>query len=345
MLQSKFWGPITWNMLHTIIDKCQINEDFESYKYKLIHIIKHLCLFIPCNESSYNSNIFFEKFSLDKIRNLDELKKNIYLLHNFINTKLNKPLFNYSDLTRYNNMDITNVYNAFVYLYTSNVHLKNLQTYPRIISLIKDIKVFLNMYIIPYYTNNTNSKEEEVIIPKEEEVIISKEEEVIIPKEEEVIIPKEEVVIIPKEEEVIIPKEEVAPRLINKNLIIRTNKKTFNDRNIHNNISIIDDKFLPSIKLNLSEAILEMKQNINCVPLDAYIERWNRAKNLKNVSKIQKNPVIVDDNLLPELSLSLPIAIHKIKNSPKCVPFDLYIKRWNELKTIKIYNKNHVVKN
>jgi hypothetical protein len=329
MLQSKIWGPITWNMLHTIIDKCQMNEEFESYKYKLIHIIKHLCLFVPCNESSYNSNIFFEKFSLDKIRNLNELKKYIYMLHNFINTKLHKPLFNYSDLTRYSNMDINNVFNTFVYLYSSNIHLKNIQTYPRIISLIKDIKGFLNLYIIPYYTKN----------------IIEKEEEVIIPKEEEVIIPKEEEVIIPKEEEVIIPKEEAAPRLINKNLIIRTNKKTFNDRNIHNNISIIDDKFLPSIELNLSEAILEMKKNINCTPLDAYIERWNRAKNFKNISKIQKKPVIVDDKLLPELSLSLPIAIHKIKNSPKCVPFDLYIKRWNELKTTQTYNKKHVIKN
>jgi hypothetical protein len=87
-----------------------------------------------------------------------------------------------------------------------------------------------------------------------------------------------------------------------------------------------------------------MKKNINCIPLDAYIERWNRAKNLKNISKIQKKPVIVDDKLLPELSLSLPVAIHKIKNSPKCVPFDLYIKRWNELKTTQAYNKKHVIK-
>ena len=44
-------------------------------------------------------------------------------------------------------------------------------------------------------------------------------------------------------------------------------------------------------------------------------------------------------------SLSLPLAINKIKSSPKCVPFDLYIKRWNELKTKETYTKKHSIPN
>jgi hypothetical protein len=325
MLQSKNWGTITWNLLHTIIDKCQINDNFDSYKDKLIYIIKSICLFTPINEYSYNANIFFEKFNFDKITNLQELKKQIYLLHNFINSKISKPLFNYRDLIIYSNMDIINIFNIFVYFYTNNIVIKKTQNYPRMINLIKAIKIFLNIYIIPYSIKNNIQKEEI------EEVICANE------KEEE---QKEIISEVVKEKEVI---EEEKPRLVNINLITRTNKKTFS-RDIHSNISIIDDKFLPSIELNLPEAILEMKKNENCVPLDAYIERWNRLKNLKNTKQNKKNTqkiTEVDDALLPPLNLSLPLAINKIKSSPKCVPFDSYIKRWNELKTQEIYKKTH----
>jgi hypothetical protein len=354
MLQSKNWGAITWNLLHTIIDKCQVNDNFDSYKDKLIYIIKSICLFTPINEYSYNANIFFEKFKFDKITNLQELKKQIYLLHNFINSKINKPLFNYSDLTIYSNMDIINIFNIFVYFYTNNIVIKKTQTYPRMINLIKDIKVFLNIYIIPYSIKNNIQKELEVEVEvKENEIVV---EEVISANEvvnEEVISANEvvnepvisvEVAEIKEEEEVI---QEKKPRLININLITRTNKKTFS-RDIHSNISIIDDKFLPSVELNLPEAILEMKKNENCLPLDGYIERWNRLKNLKNTNQSKKNvqkTTEVDDTLLPPLNLSLPLAINKIKSSSKCVPFDSYIKRWNELKTQEIYKKKHSTPN
>jgi hypothetical protein len=46
-----------------------------------------------------------------------------------------------------------------------------------------------------------------------------------------------------------------------------------------------------------------------------------------------------DDSLLPPLDLTLPIAMVKIKENPKCVPFDLYVKRWNELKMITKHKK------
>jgi hypothetical protein len=352
MLQSKNWGTITWNLLHTIIDKCQINDNFDSYKDKLIYIIKSICLFTPINEYSYNVNIFFEKFNFDKITNLQELKKQIYLLHNFINSKINKPLFNYSDLTIYSNMDIINIFNIFVYFYTNNIVIKKTQSYPRMINLIKDIKVFLSIFIIPYFINNNIQKEPEVEA-KENEIVV---EEVIneeIPEVAEIDVSANEIDVsrneIEAEKEVISVAvvEEKKPRLININLITRTNKKTFS-RDIHSNISIIDDKFLPSVELNLPEAILEMKKNENCLPLDAYIERWNRLKNLKNTKQNKKNiqkTTEVDDALLPPLNLSLPLAINKIKSSPKCVPFDSYIKRWNELKTQETYKKKLSIPN
>jgi len=100
-------------------------------------------------------------------------------------------------------------------------------------------------------------------------------------------------------------------------------------------VSMLDDKLLPCIKLNLSEAMLEMKKNPKCVPFQIYLERWKYFNNKYKKSKPSKPIVIVDETLLPSVLLTLPIAINKIKSNPLCVPFDLYVKKWNELKTIK----------
>ena len=126
------------------------------------------------------------------------------------------------------------------------------------------------------------------------------------------------------------------PRLLsNKNLVLKNKKKFENDRNICSNISIIDDNLLPSTELALVEAIINIKKNPKCVPFNVYVERWKQVKlkdnNKKKIKKIELPPVL-DDSLLPPLNLSLTLAIHKIKSNPKCVPFELYVKRWNECK-------------
>ena len=102
-------------------------------------------------------------------------------------------------------------------------------------------------------------------------------------------------------------------------------------------ISILDDKLLPSYKLNLSQALLEIKKNPKCVPFQIYLERWkyfnDKYKKANNLN--EKPKPVINDALLPSTQLTLPIAINHIKNKPQCVPFELYLKRWNELKTMK----------
>ena len=116
--------------------------------------------------------------------------------------------------------------------------------------------------------------------------------------------------------------------------------KPNSDDEMFKGISILDDKLLPSYKLNLSQALLEIKKNPKCVPFQIYLERWkyfnNKYKKANNLN--EKPKPAVDDALLPSTQLTLPIAINKIKNNPLCVPFEAYMKRWNELKTMKKHN-------
>jgi hypothetical protein len=135
------------------------------------------------------------------------------------------------------------------------------------------------------------------------------------------------------------------PRLLsNKNLVLK-NKKVFeDDRNIYSNISIIDDKFLPSTELSLVEAIINIKKNPACIPFNLYVERWKQVKLKDNITKKIKKvelPQKLDDSLLPPFNLPLTLAIHKIKSNPKCVPFELYVKRWNECK-VKMKHTNNI---
>lgn len=109
--------------------------------------------------------------------------------------------------------------------------------------------------------------------------------------------------------------------------LLKTNKPT---------ISIISRNFLPSTELNLSQAMSIMMQNPNCSPLQTYIELWKFVKEEKNILK-EKMTIKIDETLLPNLNLELSVAMNKIKQSSQCIPHDLYIKRWNELKNYKKY--------
>jgi hypothetical protein len=110
--------------------------------------------------------------------------------------------------------------------------------------------------------------------------------------------------------------------------------------NMYSNISIIDDKKLPSLDISLSDAMLEINA-MKLEPFNVYIERWTTLHNKKHkVSNKKSDEPIINDLLLPELTLSFPIALSKIKANPKCKPEELYIKRWNELKTLKMYKRD-----
>jgi hypothetical protein len=81
-----------------------------------------------------------------------------------------------------------------------------------------------------------------------------------------------------------------------------------------------------------------MMNDPRCKPFEIYLERWNYHKgkyNRKNklTAPIKKTPVI-NDAFLPSFDFTLPIAINNMKNNPKCVPLDLYVKRWNQCKSM-----------
>jgi hypothetical protein len=113
------------------------------------------------------------------------------------------------------------------------------------------------------------------------------------------------------------------------------------DAEMFKGMTMLDDKLLPCFKLNLSQAMLELKKNPKCVPFQIYLERWKffNNKHKKRNGHVEPPKVVIDERQLPSLSVTLAVAIDDIKRNPLCIPFEVYLKKWNELKTIQTYAK------
>jgi hypothetical protein len=344
-MSSTKWGPPTWILIHTLIETIQKSNfiNFNNFKIQLFNIIKNICIFSSCPIASHNSKIFFEKADLNKINNINDFKKFIYVFHNFINSRRQVQLFNYSNMNIYENINIMLAYNNFINIFIDN----NIQINIKMKQTIKELNNF-----IKFLTHNksiTQENNETITQELNNETITENlnNETITENLNNETITENLNNETIPQN----LNNETITQDLeIDKNI----DKIEIND-NINSNcatiiqkgISVIDDKLLPAFNLNFSEALLEIKKNPNCVPFQLYIERWkyfNKKHTNKQNKKNKKNNIItntiIDESLLPPFNLSLPIAITKIQNNPLCVPSDLYIKKWNEIKTLTKYKKN-----
>jgi len=333
MLSNNKWGPPTWILLHSIVEQIK-NPDFNHYKVTICNIIKNICVQVPCQISSQTSRFFLNNVNINTLQNLHDIKVMLYLFHNFVNKNNKKTIFNFSDTKIYKDVNLSLVFGLFRNLHLNNLSLNNSANYNKMV-LINDVNKFILENIVYYnkiqIKNEIKEELKEFVEDLEEEVVkeeVVKEEVV----KEEVV--KEEVV---KEEAV---KEEAIKEEVVKEEVVKEEVEEFVN---HNNpkISMIADCNLPSFDLTLPEAMLEMMKNSKCVPYKVYVERWTFLKKKQDKKKklILKNLPVINDELLPSIALTLPIAMAKIKENKICVPFDLYVKRWNELKILSKHKK------
>ena len=303
MNNNTSFGTITWNLIHTLLEKMStIVFDFENTKYTLFSLLKDICLNLPYHSCNAYYVSFFSKININNIKNMSHFKNVFFLFHNFINSKIQKKLFTYDQMSIYSSYNINNIFFEYKTLL--------LQLNTTYYSIIIQIDTFMNTYNMYDKLEIQKDKPQEVIDIK---IILETDTKSVVESDTKSVL-KSDVVDIKK--------------------IVKSD--------IYKNISIIDDSFLPSFKLSLAEAMLQLKINPKCVPFDIYLKRWtyfntkyNETEN-KRMQKVQEQLIPkLNDSYLPELTLSLPLAIAKIKKNPNCVPNDAYIKRWNELYLVK----------
>lgn len=106
----EIWGPPVWIFFHTLAEKINDNY-FTKMKMPVLNIIKLIAKNLPCPKCSKEASIFLEKMNANNIRTKQELINYIYMFHNYVNKKNNKPLFNSQKIGVYKSL---NVYKVFI---------------------------------------------------------------------------------------------------------------------------------------------------------------------------------------------------------------------------------------
>jgi uncharacterized membrane protein YheB (UPF0754 family) len=126
MAPPEVWGPPIWMFFHTITSKIKDGLDINVYK-SLFRIIKTICKNLPCPTCSTDATIFLSKINEDVINSKQKLINNIYIFHNYVNTKNKKTLFNYNKIVNYNQLDLAVSIRQFIRAYNTsgNMNLLN----------------------------------------------------------------------------------------------------------------------------------------------------------------------------------------------------------------------------
>jgi len=117
------WGPATWDLFHTLASK--INEtDYTTIGLELFAHIKNICGYLPCPECSQHARTNLGSVNMGRLKTKEDLINVLYIFHNSVNKRKNKPLYNFSELEKYKDMNVINVCNTFFLNYKTPGNMK-----------------------------------------------------------------------------------------------------------------------------------------------------------------------------------------------------------------------------
>jgi hypothetical protein len=110
LLSREVWGPEMWKMLHIFADKSgsisdKILENDEAHIWMIL--IRNLNIIMPCQLCSQHYKAWTKRYNLNELVGLRGLTRNTWLteffwnLHNDVNSRGNKSVFDKEDLKRY----------------------------------------------------------------------------------------------------------------------------------------------------------------------------------------------------------------------------------------------------
>jgi len=107
---SKSWANPTWFFFHTLIEKIHPNHYLVA-KEEIIRHIKRICSMLPCPDCAQHATDYMNKIKTPNTK--EECKLMLYIFHNFVNVKTNKPLYDYAALSLYEKVNLTVSYQLF----------------------------------------------------------------------------------------------------------------------------------------------------------------------------------------------------------------------------------------
>jgi hypothetical protein len=123
MSPPEVWGPPIWALFHTLAEK--IHEDKYLHLGKeLVYHIRRIAAYLPCPDCSLHATQFFSRLPAERFSTKKELKHTIFVLHNSVNKRKNKPLSTLAILDTYKNKNVVDAYNNFIRVYKTRGNMK-----------------------------------------------------------------------------------------------------------------------------------------------------------------------------------------------------------------------------
>jgi len=123
MSPPTFWGPPIWTLLHTIAANLK-EENFFIVSRQFIVLVKQLCSNLPCPDCSAHATAFLSRVNFSYIRTKYDLEQLLYVFHNVVNKRKNKPMFNTQDLEIYKNVNLVTAFKNFLMVYKTRGNMK-----------------------------------------------------------------------------------------------------------------------------------------------------------------------------------------------------------------------------
>lgn len=96
-MKREVWGPYIWTVLHCLSLRIK-DEFFEKERKTIIEFISEICDNLPCPSCASHATFTLRRMNFTKIRTKDELINVLFNLHNEVNRRLKKTIFEKSSL-------------------------------------------------------------------------------------------------------------------------------------------------------------------------------------------------------------------------------------------------------
>ena len=147
------WGPPIWNFFHTLAEN--VKEDhFQTIGPQLISQIIQICHNLPCPECTQHAKLFWSRTKLGTIKTKTDLKNVLFVFHNSVNQRTNKPQFKYDDLDIYKTRHVLRAFNFFYVNFNTNGNMTLLTESFHRRRLLTSLKKWLSINIIHFDLHN-----------------------------------------------------------------------------------------------------------------------------------------------------------------------------------------------
>ncbi len=110
---QKVWGPVHWNLLHTLADKLIDDAAFVQCRVSLLGILQQVCSILPCPRCVAHAQDYLAQVQWQRIRTRADWIEFVWLFHNFVNWRTTQSVESREVLDRYTAMTTADVIRAY----------------------------------------------------------------------------------------------------------------------------------------------------------------------------------------------------------------------------------------